>query len=258
MLHIGTLSSGAGSAYACKLMIDEVGKENAQLIFTDTLWEDSDNYRFLNEITTHLDAPLVRLTHGKNPLELAWSEKALPSNRMAFCSRKLKREPLETYIKTLNEPVTLWWGIDIEEKHRSIPIQRNWCENFGAASRFPLIEQVTPRYETFEWLHSIGIKRPRMYDKGYSHANCAGRCVRAGLSHWAHLYRTDPDRYYEVECLEQRWQQDFNKPNTILRKSGEPISLKDFRQQYLEGGTLFPQDVSDGACGCMATFEGKT
>jgi len=269
MLHIGTLSSGAGSAYACKLMIDEVGRGvHVQTIFTDTLVEDEDNYRFLDEIVEHLQVTHWRIADGRTPLELAWKKRALPSDRMPFCSEKLKREPLERYIEELRdgegEPfVTIWWGIGIEEAHRAVNIGRNWYENYNVLSRFPLIEQGVIHSEPFEWLQSIGITRPRMYDEGFTHANCGLQgCVRAGLNTWALMWEKRPEAYLRSEALEQRWQKDFNKNYTILRiqrnKSKVPISLKDFREQYLEGKVLFPDDPIDGACGCMATFEGKT
>ena len=270
MLHIATLSSGAASAYTAQLMIDEVGRDNCQAIFTDTLVEDADNYRFLDEIVAHLGVPYFRLCEGKTPLELAWSEHALPSDLIPFCSRKLKREPMERYIEELQDAenihdITLWWGIGVEESHRAVAIGRNWLANYNIHSRFPLIEQTVYHNRPFEWLEEIGIKRPRMYDEGFQHANCGMQgCVRGGLNHWALLYDRRPDVYAQTEALEQQWQRDFGKHNTILRITRDgvksQISLKDFREQHLENKPLFNGDFNQdlfptepkNACGCMA------
>jgi len=265
-LHIGTLSSGAGSAYACKLMIEEVGLgDNVMTIFTDTKVEDEDNYRFLDEIVAHLPVPHYRLSEGRTPLELAWSEKALPNNRIPFCSRKLKREPLERFVQELRDEgfnnINIWWGIDNEEAHRAVKIGENWLNNFNVFSRFPLIEQGTIHSEPFEWLENIGVKRPRMYDEGFTHANCGNQgCVRAGLNHWRTLYEQRPEVYARTEAIERQWQQDFGKENTILKKSiegqNQPISLEDFRIKFLEPNQIDFDDPIDGACGCMAVYEG--
>lgn len=166
--HIGMLSSGVSSAYACKLMIDEVGKENSILFFTDTLMEDEDNYRFLVEIVLHLGATYVKVDEGMNPFDFFDQKGMLGSDRVPICSEKLKLMQTKKFVK---EGDTLWWGIDWEEKHRAEPIERNWKES-GIHSRFPLIEQLTLHQTRFDWLREIGIRPPRMYELGFSHANC--------------------------------------------------------------------------------------
>lgn len=49
MKHVVFYSSGAGSWGAAKRVIDQYGPDDVVLLFTDTLMEDSDNYRFLVE-----------------------------------------------------------------------------------------------------------------------------------------------------------------------------------------------------------------
>ena len=267
-MHIGMFSTGKSSAYACQLMIDEVGKENSLLFFTDTRMEDEDNYRFMSEMFNHFGVSLAierwdegsRAVHvhtGLNPFDLFDKQGMLGSNRIALCSRILKREQTEKFVQ---EGDTLWWGIDIEEKHRSIPIRSNW-EKKGVHSRFPLIERYTTHAEPIEWLERIGIKPPRMYELGFAHANCSGMCVRGGLGHWAHLYRVWPDRYAYAEERERQWQQLHGKDHTILRKSvngkRQNISLERYRKEYLEVENL--EDTANydsGACACMEVYEG--
>ena len=249
------LSSGVSSAYACKLMLDEVGKENSVLFFTDTLMEDEDNYRFLDEIAVHLGAEFVRVDTGENPFDLFDRRGVLANDRIPVCSHELKLAQTKRYAQPGD---TLWWGIDWEEQHRAGPIERNWSAA-GIHSRFPLIEQLTLHQARFDWLKAIGIEPPRMYALGFAHANCGGICVRGKLGHWAHLYRTWPERYAYAERREQEWQRKHGKDNTILRKSigGEyqNLSLKRFREEYLEG-QLFSDsyDLDSGACACMVTY----
>lgn len=258
MRHIGMLSSGVSSAYTCKLMIDEVGKTNSTLLFTDTLMEHVDNYRFLDEITDYLGVELVRLDTGESPFDVFDREGILGSDRIPLCSRILK---LEQTKKLAQAGDTLWWGIDWEEKHRAVAIERNWLES-GISSRFPLIEQLTMYQTRFDWLVEIGIKPPVMYEMKYSHSNCGGMCVRGGLNHWAHLYATLPENYAYAEAREAKWQKLHGKENTILRKSiggqNQNLSLKQYRENYLEGQLFTDTEYHDsGACACMGAFEGS-
>ena len=51
-----------------------------------------------------------------------------------------------------------------------------------------------------EW----GIKPPRLYEMGFPHNNCGGRCVRQGEKEWLRLKSFMPDRFDEVA----NWEQD--------------------------------------------------
>lgn len=263
MLHIGTLSSGKMSAYTCKLMIDEVGPENSTLIFTDTNWEHPDNYRFLKELVDYFGVHFLHLKEyeNENPLTLAWKKKALPSNRMPFCSELLKFRPLKKYVQSLGEPVTVWWGIDATEAHRTERIISNWDKNVKAETyhRFPLIEKATPTEKVVAWLEDIGIEPPIMYKMGFTHANCFGGCVRAGHYQWKHLYKVWPERFEYVAALEEKWRQDFGKDYAILKTSvkgvRQPLTLYALKERILKEEEIDEEDKDDGACACFLSFE---
>lgn len=256
--HVGMLSSGVSSFIACTLMKAEAERlgHEAVLLFTDTQMEDQDCYRFLDECEGYLGLPLHRLQHPVgNPFDLFDQQGVLGSDRIPVCSRILKREQTEKFAR---EGDTLWWGIDIEENHRAEPIERNWLAR-GIASRFPLIETLSTHQGRFEKLAAIGIKPPRMYALGFAHANCGGICVRGKLGHWAHLYRTWPERYAYAEQREREWQELHSKQNTILRKSvrGERqnMSLREYREDYLEGQLFTDTEHHDsGSCACMESY----
>jgi hypothetical protein len=48
-----------------------------------------------------------------------------------------------------------------------------------------------------------GVNLPRMYALGFSHANCAGICIKAGRGHYATLYKVWPHKYAEIERIER-------------------------------------------------------
>jgi hypothetical protein len=102
-----------------------------------------------------------------------------------------------------------------------------------------------------EW----GIKLPRMYELGFQHANCGGRCIKAGKAHFANLYRVWPERYAEVERMEREINEAQLAKNgrryTILSKTVDgkkvPYSLEEYRKQELEANecqlSLFDDDT---------------
>jgi hypothetical protein len=121
-----------------------------------------------------------------------------------------------------------------------------------------------------EW----GVKLPRMYAMGYSHANCGSRCVKAGKGHWALTYKVMPERYAEMEKIEQEINESQMAKNgrryTILSRQVEtgefddkgkpkkkkvPYSLKEYREEVLEAKQpeqlSLLDDENDGPCECV-------
>jgi hypothetical protein len=68
MKHIIFYSGGIGSWMTAKRVIDKEGKENAVLLFTDTLIEDEDLYRFLKETSRGFRDTTYSYSRGPNPL----------------------------------------------------------------------------------------------------------------------------------------------------------------------------------------------
>lgn len=54
MKHIVSVSGGVGSYLTLKRVIDKYGKDDVIAVFMDTLAEDGDLYRFLNDIDEKL------------------------------------------------------------------------------------------------------------------------------------------------------------------------------------------------------------
>jgi len=102
-----------------------------------------------------------------------------------------------------------------------------------------------------------GIRVPRMYEMGFSHANCGGRCIKGGHEHFKTLYNVWPERYAEVEEIERRFREQINPKIAILRDrtggSKRYITLTEFKERYLESNIriegLFPSN--NLPCECM-------
>jgi len=72
------------------------------------------------------------------------------------------------------------WGYDSGESHRA---DKTVAYNPKYHHIFPLIERNLNKQDCHGMLKELGIKRPAMYDLGYSNNNCIG-CVKGGIGYW--------------------------------------------------------------------------
>lgn len=201
MQNIITVSGGLTSAYVAKIVLEN--QPDSELVFTDTGWEHKDLFRFLSDLEILFQKKITYLQHKKykNPEELFYGKKILGSNRVPICSRVLKVEVLQNYIKEkYNNECVLYFGIDYSEKHRAERIKFQY-DKIGVETKFPLVESkdffIRDKIEA--WLAENAIEIPYLYKAGYLHNNCSGGCVRAGKKSWLHLLKTDPEIYRERE-----------------------------------------------------------
>lgn len=247
MKHIVTISGGLTSAYVAKLVLDQ--NKDAELVFTDTGWEHPDLFRFLNELEVLFDKKIIKLKHEKynNPEELFFGMGMLGSNRVPNCSRYLKVEVLQKYLKKeYNNECILYFGIDYSEKHRADRIQFQY-DKLGIQCKFPLIESKDffIKDKITSWLKENNIEIPIMYKQGYLHNNCSGGCVRAGKKSWLHLLKTNPEIYAERERVEREFKQG---QYTFMKE----ISLKELRENEKKYCSLFEDGLP---CVCFEVEE---
>lgn len=283
-VHVAMFSGGAGSAYVAHHMVQTHGKENSILFFTNTLWEDEDNYRFMDEVAKYIGIEITERLDGRTPEEVFYDERFLGNARLAKCSEELKVKQtiifLEEELRNERnlEPI-LYFGIGPHEEHRAVNL-KEFYTHFPLEpieTRFPLIELGREDLDAKgiirdEW----GIELPRMYNiveqlaenednpnakkvlkhniKGFSHANCAGRCVRGGFQHYAILYAIWPERYKEQEEMEERFRDTMKKNVSILKKNGGSYTLREFREVMEKEGFekfLFKEDA---VIPCVCSF----
>lgn len=185
--------------------------DNIVLYFTDTLWENEDLYRFLNEGADKLKLPLLTHSAGINPVELMVEKKLVFNSRIGDCSKVLKMKVARQFLKKGIKPkiekwrnkqflkseefvsdATLYFGIGFDEMHREGPIRKNW-KPFDV--EMPLIDNVI---DNDEILKKHNIKQPLLYELGFSHNNCNGRCVKAGQAHFKNLKEQMPEVFQEL------------------------------------------------------------
>lgn len=254
MKHIVMYSGGAGSFMAAKRVVDMWGADNCLLLFTDTKIEDEDLYRFLTETTRYLKTELVCLSDGRDVWDVFKDVKFLGNSRVAPCTRILKQDLARKWIENNYKPedVVLYVGIDWSEAHRIEKIQENWKPYKVLA---PLMEEpYLDKNDIFEVLASIGIKKPRLYDMGFSHNNCGGFCCKAGQGHFANLLEQMPERYAYHEEKEEEMRRYLGRDVAILKKQKDnqvyPYTLRQLREDIeLKNKQVDLFDI--GGCGCF-------
>jgi 3'-phosphoadenosine 5'-phosphosulfate sulfotransferase (PAPS reductase)/FAD synthetase len=104
MTHVVFFSGGIGSFFTAKRVIEKHGKENVVLLFTDTLIEDDDLYRFMDDASKFFDVPVTKIADGRTPWQVFKDVRWLGNSRLAQCSHILKQKTAETFIKANFNP----------------------------------------------------------------------------------------------------------------------------------------------------------
>lgn len=254
-------STGLGSAEAARRRIFSHGPKAVVLLTADTRVEDPDNWRFAHEFVNKLGRGCEWhiLADGRTPMQVGRDHRVVPNNRMAICSRVLKRELLRTWIDANCDPRTdrITIGFDWTEQPRIDDARPLWSP-FVLDLPMCEVDQLVDKF-ALESLYrdDFGIEPPRLYGKGFAHANCGGFCVRGGQAAWALGLKHDRLTYLQWEAEEETTSEMLGVKRTILRdrRGGTtvPLSLREFRERIDAGES---DDGDMGQCGCyQATFD---
>lgn len=263
--HLVNVSGGAASAVAAIRVIDRFGSSNVSLCFADVGSEDTDVYRFLDDIERHVQMPITRLHQGVDTWGLFEQRGMWFSNRGCVASYHLKRLALSKHAESIGNPddTTIHVGFDRSEQDRIDRLVKSgapWQFDFPLTWPSPLLS-----CDVIDFLRHRGITPPDAYARGYSHANCGGACVLAGIGQWQMVLSDNPTLYAKAEEHEQRMlsmmRESGRKETTILqeqvRGNTHPLSLKRLRQETEAG---IRRDLRAGmrACACdpMGLFDG--
>jgi hypothetical protein len=263
MRHVVQFSTGAGSAEVAYRVANEFGNDDLYLLTADTRVEDADNWRFALAVVDDLGLPReqwIILADGRTPMQVGRAARVVPNNRMAVCSRVLKRELLRKWIDENCDPADtiIYLGFDWTEPERHERALPHWLP-YRIES--PLLHP--PYIGKPELLNTFrevrGIEPPHLYSQGFAHANCGGACVRGGQAQWELLLRVNRNRYIDWEAEEELTRDILDKDVSILRDraggTSTPLTLRAFRERLDSQPDLF--DSSDfGACGCTDEFGG--
>lgn len=118
----------------------------------------------------------------------------------AYCTKYLKKRVRKEWEDSHKEyEITYVWGFDFNEKHRAERLDESMPEFHH---EYPLIEKMLTKQDAHAILERIGVKRPKMYDMGYSNNNCIG-CVKGGMGYWNKIRIDFPNVFTERARLER-------------------------------------------------------
>jgi hypothetical protein len=258
MRHLVQFSTGVASAEVAWRVVSEHGPADVVLLTADTRVEDEDNWRFGREVADRLGCEWVITADGRTPMQAGRDERCVPNNRMAVCSRILKRELLVRYRAEHYDPAStvVYLGYDWTEMNRVEAASAHWAPwvTDCPLTRPPLMW----KQQVLDLFRERGIEPPRLYGYGFQHANCGGACVRGGQAQWGLLLQVNRTRYLEWEAEEGQTRSLLGKDVSILRDrrdgGSRPLPLAEFRERIERQPGLF--DADDwGACGCLMDGE---
>lgn len=214
MKHIVQFSGGAASAYVAWLVSQKHGVKNTVLLFHDPKTEHEDNARFRKQVSDYVGVPITEVSDGRDLWQLIDDERCLPSSFIPFCTRILKAEQCEKYIKALTDDFILYNGLGVNEWRR---VQRAIARaaSLGRELRCPLVDlRITDaevkRIIREEWRICL----PKAYQT-VEHANCIP-CFKAGKGHWFRVWK------HHRESFDKAVEYEEKIGHTVFK--GEPLT----------------------------------
>lgn len=253
MIYLCHISGGVSSWMMARRVVDQHGPENVVCIFADVLIEEESTYWFLDAAVKNLGAKFVRLCDGRTPWQVFHDVKFLGNSRVDPCSRILKRELIDKYVREnfTSENSVQCFGFDWTEEHRLEKVRKRLNPWPVAA---PLC---APPYlskdQIIEAAMSAGLPIPTLYGLGFSHNNCGGKCVKAGQAHYKNLLDVLPEVYAEVEADEEKLRCELGDVSILRDRRGgnsRPLSLREFRFRILNNVEYDKFDY--GSCSCFS------
>jgi hypothetical protein len=185
MHHVVQFSTGAASAEVAFRVVERFGPQQVTLLTADTMVEDADNWRFAREVQDRLGASWQVLRDGRTPMEAGRDERCVPNDRMAVCSKLLKRRLLRAWLDAECDPeqTVIYLGYDWTENTRIAGALPFWAPfkvlNPLAEPPFMLKAQVLDHMRDVR-----GIEPPNLYAKGFHHQGFPPRQLRRRLRPW--------------------------------------------------------------------------
>ena len=120
-------------------------------------------------------------------------------------------------------------------------------------------------YESLKYTKVVqkwGIDPPRLYNYGFPHNNCGGRCVRQGAGEWKRLKQSFPERFKEVKDWEllQRTKSETRKDKSILTRTvnGEKqyVTLATLEEEWNDTSqtNMFTEMYEGDNTNCFCTY----
>jgi len=196
---VSWFSAGVSSAISTQIAIKKY--HNIEILYIGVEDQHNDTHRFIKDCEAYYKTHIQTITSELKNVENACVKSGFVNSPFgASCTRLLKKKVrLDWEALHKNESITYVWGLDAGEKKRANRIKKS-MPNFN--HYFPLIEKGIEKREAHRILETMRIKRPVMYDLGYSNNNCIG-CIKGGMGYWNKI-RVDFPEVFKKRCKMER------------------------------------------------------
>jgi 3'-phosphoadenosine 5'-phosphosulfate sulfotransferase (PAPS reductase)/FAD synthetase len=196
--HVLGISGGKDSAALAVYMRDKIPE--MEYFFCDTGKELREVYDYINKLEAFLGKKIIRLPNeldgSLNDFDhlLKLNGNFLPSPQARWCTRQMKLEPFEDFIK--GSKAVNYVGIRYEESlyrkgYQPLVGNQNYIE-----VKFPFVEDKIEYNDVLNILNEAGIGVPDYY-KWRSRSGCYF-CFYQRASEWIGLYENHPDLFKDA------------------------------------------------------------
>ncbi len=194
-------SAGVTSAVATKLAIMEFGDRCRPIYFQiDTAHEDNARFKEQCEEWYGMEIEVARAKRFTDQFDVIKKERFINGPSGAKCTKMLKKQ-VRFGIERNSEWTHQVFGFEYSKKevNRAIRFKQQYPD---AKPIFPLIEKRMTKPESLHFLEEAGIKKPVMYELGYSNNNCIG-CVKGGAGYWNKIRVDFPETFERMAKMER-------------------------------------------------------
>ena len=202
MKIIAWFSCGITSAVACKLAIEEYGKENINLVYIKIDSSHQDNERFIKDCEKWYGMKITQIQSKKYKDQFEVIEKTRYVNGVtgAPCTLHLKKNVRFKYEKE-NPFSNQVFGFEFVKKEINRAIR--FAEQYPHTKPlYPLIDAKLTKEMCADILLKNGIKLPIMYELGFHNNNCI-MCVKGGKGYANHIRKHFPKHFDRMSKLER-------------------------------------------------------
>jgi hypothetical protein len=228
MRHIISVGGGLTSTlYTTERVIQLYGKENTRLIMAKLPNEDPDVWKLCDAVSQYFGVSIEYIGLNLTPWDVFFKERFLGNSRIDPCSKLLKRKVAARWLRENCDKsnTILHVGITKHEIDRMLAITENYKQQ-GWSVDAPLYDFDMSREDQMKDCEQRFGFVPRLYRYGFTHNNCGGACVKAGMKEWGRLLYYIPDVYHWWEFNERKFRNEVGD-FTILKevKKGERKNL---------------------------------
>lgn len=196
-LKVCWISAGVSSFIAGYLERESID----EYIYIDIDNQHPDSMRFVKDCEKALGKPIEILKSRYGSVENVIKQfRFINGPYGAKCTQVLKKRVRKEWEYLHRDyELTYVWGFDLKEKNRADRLDEATPD---VKNQYPLIERGLSKQEAHAILDMLGIKRPVMYDMGYSNNNCIG-CVKGGMGYWNKIRVDFPEVFQKMSELER-------------------------------------------------------